>query len=560
LADFGTVVEGDTVTRTFTFANTGDADATSVYAWLSAYPDLALVANTCGTEGSPLTIGYGAGANSCAMSVAFTPSSGTSTLQGQALGVEGEFMPGPQALSLIGQGAPLTVTLASASLPTGKINKPYVGGAGYDLTPHLSISGQAPDKSKATWSVKSGSALPSGLTLSAAGLISGTPTAATAGTAVTVQANYKTKSGAQTYTLIVGDASLEVVQIAAGAYHACAITPTGGLKCWGRNNNGQLGDGTTTDSKVPLDVQGLSSGVASVSLGNSHSCAVLTTGAVACWGLNTNGQLGDTTTTARTTPVLVATLTGGARSISAGGEHTCAIRTDGALQCWGRNTYGQLGDGTVINRTAPTSVAGLSTTVANVQAGIAHTCILDTAGTAWCWGSNSNGKLGNGLVATQQLSPTQVQGLTGVAQIVPGDDHTCALLSTGAVKCWGLGSRLGSGEVDSRTPRSVTGFSSGGAVYLDAGFNHTCAITTTGTVKCWGYGGAIGIQDSLGNTQSEPVAIPTITGGASKAIAGNNFTCITFTNGKAKCFGANSYGQLGDGTNSPRQTPVSLLE
>ncbi|MGA9350442.1 MAG: hypothetical protein WBW48_16795, partial [Anaerolineae bacterium] len=181
--------------------------------------------------------------------------------------------------------------------------------------------------------------------------------------------------------------------IAAGYRHTCALT-AGGVKCWGYNGYGQLGDGTWTWRNTPVDVSGLTSGVTTIAAGSYHTCALTAGGGAKCWGHNNNGQLGDGTTTNRNTPVDVSGLTSGVDAIAAGSYHTCAL-TAGGVKCWGLNDYGQLGDGTTTNRNTPVDVSGLTSGVAAIAAGYYHTCAL-TAGGVKCWGRNNNGQLGDG--------------------------------------------------------------------------------------------------------------------------------------------------------------------
>jgi len=217
----------------------------------------------------------------------------------------------------------------------------------------------------------------------------------------------------------------------------------GGVKCWGDNAYGQLGDGTTTDSLTPVDVIGLASDVAAVDAGFSHTCARTTAGGVKCWGDNFSGQLGDGTTTDQAAPVDVSGLTSGVAAIAAGGAHTCALTTEGGLKCWGHNFYGQVGDGsTTASRPTPVDVSGLTSGVAAVVAGDSHTCALTTAGGVKCWGQNYYGELGDGTTCcgdpSHRATPANVSGLTsGVATIAAGTHHTCALTSAGGAKCWG---------------------------------------------------------------------------------------------------------------------------
>ena len=205
---------------------------------------------------------------------------------------------------------------------------------------------------------------------------------------------------------------------------------------------------------------GLPSGTAVVSAGLTHTCVVTTAGGAKCWGDNVFGQLGDGTTVDRVVPTDVPALTSGAAAVSAGFRHTCALTTAGGAKCWGSNFVGQVGDGTTTDRSEPVDVTALTSGVAAVSAEILYTCAVSTAGGAKCWGRNG-GKLGDGTT-TDRTTPTDVVGLTsGVAAVAARHLHTCALTTAGRLKCWGdnFFGQLGDGTTtDSSTPVDVLGF------------------------------------------------------------------------------------------------------
>ncbi|MGG5150964.1 RCC1 domain-containing protein [Alcaligenes aquatilis] len=344
------------------------------------------------------------------------------------------------------RAADLALNLSGGALPAAIKGELY----SESLNKYLRVTGDPKFKaSDVTWSLTSGK-LPDGVSLKD-GAISGI--AAQKGQAsFEVLASYKDKTGQQAYTLNVGGRVLQVRSIDAGDSHTCAVTTTGAALCWGANAYSQLGDGTLTERNTPVVVQGLSSSVASITAGLKHTCAVTTTGAALCWGLNSSSQLGDGTLTERTTPVAVQGLSSGVASITAGPNHTCAVTTIGAALCWGLNSSSQLGDGTSTQRTTPVAVQGLSSGVASIKAGLNHTCAVTTTGAALCWGLNSIGQLGDGT-STQRSAPVAVQGLSsGVASITAGRNHTCAMTSAGATLCWGLNSygQLGDGTTTIR--------------------------------------------------------------------------------------------------------------
>ena len=262
--------------------------------------------------------------------------------------------------------------------------------------------------------------------------------------------------------------------ITTGRNHTCALLSTGAAICWGSNLNGQLGDGTTANRLTPTEVIGLSSDVTAISGGREHTCALLATGAVTCWGWNEYGQLGDGTTANRLTPTAVTGLDSDVTAITAGHNHTCALLATDAVHCWGYNGYGQLGDGTTANRLTPTAVTGLDSGVTAISASRFHTCALLATGALTCWGWNGYGQLGDGTTANR-LTPTAVTGLSSdVTAITAETFHTCALLATGAVRCWGYNGygQLGDNSTANRaTPTAVTG--------LDSGVGATTTTTTT---------------------------------------------------------------------------------
>lgn len=355
-----------------------------------------------------------------------------------------------------------------------------------------------------------------------------------------------------------------------GSVHTCALTTSGGVKCWGFNGFGQLGDGGKGKrcpvvgapcQLAPVDVSGLSSGIRAIAMGGYHTCALTMGGGVKCWGNNLYGQLGDGTTTQRNKPVNVIGLGSGVTAITAGWEHTCALITTGGVKCWGGNWVGQLGDGTTMYRFTPVNVSGLTSDVTAIASDHTHTCALTVSGGAKCWGENDYGQLGDGTT-TNRLTPVNVTGLTtGVIAIAIGASHTCALRSSGGVKCWGMNffGQLGDGTTtDQHMPVNVNGLTTGVSA-IAVGQYHSCALTTRGGLKCWGNNEHGQIGDGTTKHRHTPVNVSGLTSGVSEIGEGWWFSCATTTNGGAKCWGSNDFGQIGDGTGSDRHTPVSVV-
>src|SRR5439155_640288 len=265
---------------------------------------------------------------------------------------------------------------------------------------------------------------------------------------------------------------------------------------------GQLGngDGSLTSSSVPVAVRGLTTATRVVT-GDAHTCALLGDGTVQCWGVGDSGQRGDGTfNNISTVPGAVVGITG-AVAVAARGYHSCALLGDGTVWCWGRNSDGQLGNGTTIGSPVPGRVAGLPSATA-VSGGFQHTCALLADGTVQCWGRNLEGQLGDGTT-TSSSTPVRVGGITGAVAVSAGILHTCALLANGTVKCWGAVGpnndfgQLGNGATTgSSTPVTVTGTgvawtSSNGAVAtIDAVGRATGLNPGTATMTATGGSGA----------------------------------------------------------------------
>ena len=278
-----------------------------------------------------------------------------------------------------------------------------------------------------------------------------------------------------------------VMAVTTGDRHSCALLNSGAVHCWGLNDQGQLGNGSMTDSSTPVAVSGLNSGVTAIIAGIDQTCALLDDGTLRCWGRNDEGQLGNGSMTDSLTPVAVSGLNSGVTAIAAGpgSLHTCAALNDGTARCWGWGIFGRLGDGTSMPRVTPVAVSNLSD-VRAIAVDNGHSCALLNSGAMRCWGGNFAGQLGNGSM-TDSSTPVVVMGVSGVRAITLGGSHTCALLDDGTLRCWGNNNegRLGNGNMtDSPTPVTVSGLS--GVSIIDAGNGHTCAILSGNTVRCWG--------------------------------------------------------------------------
>jgi alpha-tubulin suppressor-like RCC1 family protein len=301
-----------------------------------------------------------------------------------------------------------------------------------------------------------------------------------------------------------------------------------------------------------------------VSAGGTHTCGIRTSGRLYCWGSDEHGQLGDGgANTDQSVPTEVAGGVTNWAAVAAGGHHTCARRTGGRLFCWGDDEYGGLGDGyPFADQTVPTEVAGGATNWAAVTAGQFHTCARRTNGRLFCWGNNDRGELGDGGPNTPLPYPSQVAGnATDWLTVTAGGYHTCARRTGGRLFCWGydLHGQLGDGgaNTDQRLPTELAG---GGWVTVSAGYAHTCARKSSGRLFCWGADGSSQLGD--GGTDADRSTPTQVAGGGTNwgAISAGGFhTCARRMTGRLFCWGQDFSGQVGDGgTNTDRASPTQV--
>ncbi len=356
--------------------------------------------------------------------------------------------------------------------------------------------------------------------------------------------------------------------VGAGEDHACALV-AGRVKCWGSNESGQLGNGALTNALTPVDVADITTATG-IAVGGNHSCALLSDGSMKCWGKNKDGQVGNGVKVNTSIPVPVTGIAG-VTELTGGMSHTCAMTLPlgNNVKCWGKNKSGQLGNGGTVDALLPIDSAPLSLTATAIKVigGENHTCGILSDGTMSCWGQNDFGQLGIGSLGLLPVTTPQVVGGASPSMNIKaasaGGNHTCAVASDGSVQCWGrnVSGQLGAGLFGAAIP--LPGFVQGmepgeTATMVSAGADHTCAVMTSGRVKCWGDNELGGLGNGTNRNAAIATALPPSVL-ATAVAAGKNFSCATINNDTVKCWGSNRYGQLGTGIAGFQSLPVAVL-
>ncbi len=371
-------------------------------------------------------------------------------------------------------------------------------------------------------------------------------------------------------------APLSFATVSAGTHLTCGVTTKGAAYCWGTNVSGTLGNGSTVGhSTVPVLVSGALN-FAMVSSGELHACGVTTAGTAYCWGGDFGGDLGNGMIATldclscgeSDTPGLVS---GGLTfaTVTAEGSHTCGLTTQGNAYCWGDNSYGEAGNNSADSSiTTPMPVTG-GLPFAQLSAGYRHTCGVTTSGLALCCGANFTGQLGNDNTSNSPI-PVTVSGGLKFVSVSGGFDHTCGVTTSGEAYCWGLNiaSELGDGtmtgpqqcetEACSTRPSAVASGLAFASVSAGAGGFHSCGLTTSGAAYCWGDNSSGELGNGTNTSSDTPVAVA---GGLTftQVSTGYLHTCGVTRDGVAYCWGDNYSGNLGIGTQNDASTPTPVL-
>jgi alpha-tubulin suppressor-like RCC1 family protein len=502
------------------------------------------VSATPGASGNPVTFGT-ATSEICTVAgnIVTITAPGTCVLTADQAG-NATFNPAPQLLAMVAidpaNTTPTLPRLITSTLPPAILGRPYNATIVVSASPSV------------TTAIVTG--LPAGVTAAYDGkgtvTLSGTPSAS-GDFALTVDATSAAGTVNLPITLTVQAFANNVQSLSAGMFHSCVVFG-GGVRCWGANSSGQLGNNSTADSQAAVVAIGSGSGASAVAAGVGHSCAVVN-GGVQCWGDNSAGQLGNGISVPSLVPVVAIVAGSGATAVTAGASHSCAV-VNGGVRCWGHNTSGELGNGSNVSSPSPVIAIADGSGATAVAAGAVHTCAIVAAGVK-CWGNNSISELGNGGTTPSNVPVTtfaSASGVTAISASVNGaGSHTCAVIA-GGINCWGRNinssGQLGCG-VSAGNGMCVAYVAGSNATAVAAGGNHSCAVIDGG-VMCWGKNNAGQLGDGTRNTsQNEFSLVSAIPSGSgvTAITAGREHTCV-ISSGAVECWFDNLYGRLGNTT------------
>ena len=491
-----------------------------------------------------------------------------STLQPQKCDSTGTWQSNGAACPFVCSGGSCTGSCSPGSLQCTGQQPQQCSGAGAWVSNGAACSNQACVSGSCTGVCTPGSTICSGGT--------GQQTCTTSGAWGTTQ---------QCAVTCLSNACQTVKAISTGlGSQTCALMSGGGVQCWGYNEEGEVGNGTAgANTATPGPVTNLSSGAKAVATGGNFSCALMTSGTVSCWGSNSLGQLGNGSTTGSDVPVQVSGLSG-VTAITTGNTHACALLSNGSIDCWGENDYGAVGNGSTtgpqqcvsgssatVCSTSPVQVQGITNAIA-IGAGGNITCAVLANNTMDCWGLGALGTIG--ISETQNsATPVAISGLSGVTGLAVGLGTVCALVSGGTVDCWGSDyyAQLGNGTAAEVVASPAPVMNLTGAVAISAGYVGVCALLSNGTVDCWGDNsdGEIGTGSTTGPQQcpsgaggfqcaDQATAVSSLSG-ATAISTGSSTSCALLSGGNAVCWGYGGSGTLGNNTTTAAQTTPSAV-